>query len=286
MTLSTIYITKQNGERQLFDVTKLDASLERAGVASDERTTIIETVTPQMHDGMSTAEIYRLAFKELHGRARPAALGRYSLRRAVAELGPSGFAFEKFVAAIFIERGYSTCTDQHLQGHCVMHELDVVAWKDKELILVEAKFHNEYVVKSDLKVALYVKARFEDLQNQTFSYGGERKMTDGLLITNTKFTTEAVKYAACAGVRLIGWNYPHRDNLHDMIIETNLHPITSLTTLTHEEKQACLRAGVVLCREIAAISDLFRANGSSPEHVEEVMTEIDRLCGRSVNSHV
>ena len=53
---------------------------------------------------------------------------------------------------IFKAEGYTTIIDQLVQGKCVEHEVDVVAWMEKELIMVEAKFHTDFNLKSDLKI--------------------------------------------------------------------------------------------------------------------------------------
>ena len=125
------------------------------------------------------------------------------------ELGPSGFPFEQFVAEIFRSKGYETVTDQIVLGGCVEHEIDVVAWKKDELIMNEVKFHGDIGLKSDLKVVLYVHARFEDLAENVYEYGGKtHKLTGGWLITNTKFTVSAIKYAVCKKMNIVGWNYP------------------------------------------------------------------------------
>ena len=70
---------------------------------------------------------------------------------------------EKYIAKIFQAWGYETLTDQTILGNCVSHEIDIIAWNNEKLIMVEAKFHNELGTKSDVKIALYIKARFEDL---------------------------------------------------------------------------------------------------------------------------
>ena len=165
---------------------------------------ISDHIESELVDGMTTADIYRHAFDLLATGFRSAA-HKYSLRRAITDLGPAGYPFEKFVADLFRARGFEAVTDQIVRGKCVEHEVDVVAWKDKELVMVEAKFHNEPGIKSDLKVALYVKARTDDLSLSEFDFGGKtRKLTQGILVTNTKFTQKAIEYAACEGLRLVG----------------------------------------------------------------------------------
>ncbi len=227
MAEEDIFIVKSDGTRQPFEAKKLNASLAKAGASEEVREKIVRHIAGEVRNGMSTSDIYRHAFELLHKFEQPVAT-RYSLKRAVAKLGPTGFPFEHFISDIFQKKGFETMTDQIVKGHCTSHEMDVVAWNESALIMAEAKFHHEFGMKSDVKVALYIKARFDDLYSEKFSYGGkERTLTEGLLITNTNFTDKAIEYSACAGVRLIGWNYPEKGNLHDMIIESGVFPHSS-----------------------------------------------------------
>lgn len=219
-----IFVVKSDGTRQVFEERKLAESLLKAGAGGETREKIVRHIAGEVKDGMSTSDIYRHAFDLLHKFDQPI-VKRYSLKRAMAALGPTGFPFEHFIADIFKAQGFETTTDQIVQGKCTSHEMDVVAWKDDTLLMAEAKFHHEFGMKSDVKVALYVKARFDDLRSQKFSYGGkERALTKGLLITNTHFTDKAIEYSECAGASLIGWNYPAHGNLHDIIIESGVYP--------------------------------------------------------------
>ncbi|MEK7117523.1 MAG: ATP cone domain-containing protein, partial [Patescibacteria group bacterium] len=217
-----IEIIKANGEREAFDLQKLRNSLIRARATTSVADRIAEHIEQELKDGMTTRDIYRHAFEILERELKPVAL-RYSLRKAVMDLGPSGFPFEKFVAEIFKAKGFQTQTDVVMPGRCVSHEVDVVAWNENKLIIVEAKFHNMLGVKSDLKVALYVKARFDDLANTVFNYGKERKIDECWLVTNTKFSEQAITYAECKNMKLVGWNYPQKGNLQDLIEDAGLH---------------------------------------------------------------
>lgn len=224
MMSNEIFVVKADGTRQPFEASKLNTSLLKAGASQETREKIVRHIAGEIKDGMSTTDIYHHAFELLHKIEQPVAV-RYSLKRAVAELGPTGFPFEHFISDIFRKKGFETLTDQSVKGRCTEHEIDIVAWNAEKLIMAEAKFHHEFGMKSDVKVALYIKARFDDLYSQKFSYGGkERALDEGLLITNTNFTVKAIEYSACAGVRLIGWNYPDKGNLHDIIIESGVYP--------------------------------------------------------------
>lgn len=250
MERDPIYIVKADGSRELFDISKLEHSLKRAGADSKVTEGIVNELSDTLIDGSTTYDIYHQAFELLHSKDRPVAL-KYSLKRAIMEFGPSGFPFEKYVAEIFKYRGFETLTGQMVKGFCVEHEIDMIAWNDEKLIMAEAKFHNQLGIKSDLKVALYVKARFEDLSKVEFEfYGKKRKLDEGWLITNTKFSKTAIEYGQCQGLKMVGWNYPSDGSLHDMIIEEKLHPLTCLTTLSGQAKKELLDRGVVLCKTI------------------------------------
>lgn len=268
---------KSNGEREPFDALKLENSLLNAGVSPDSAQKIIKTVQSELVDGMTTAEIYRHAFFLLHRMEKTSAV-RYSMRRALSDLGPSGFPFEKFVAEIFKAQGYTIETDKMIKGYCAEHELDVIAYNDKKLIMTEVKFHNQNGIKTDLKVALYVKARFDDLRKMHFHYGGrDMVLSEGLLITNTKFTKSAISYAMCAGVGMIGWNYPTRGNLHDLIIQNKMHPITSLTTLSTDEKKYLINRGFVICSTVMDHLSVLDEGGFSQRRIGAIIDEIRAL---------
>jgi len=222
--VNEVFIVKANGEREPFQKEKLFESLRRSGADEESARRLAEHIEKEVRDGMRTSDIYEHAFSELR-RVEKAIAGRYSLRRALMDLGPTGFPFEQFVAEILRANGYETALNIIGRGKCVEHELDIVAWKAEETLTVEAKFHHQLGLKSDVKVALYVKARFDDLLGQPVSCNGtERRITGGRLITNTKFTDNAIRYAACAGLVLIGWNYPEKGNLHHLIEESGVYP--------------------------------------------------------------
>jgi hypothetical protein len=273
-----VTIIKADGEKEIFSGEKLFGSLTRAGAKSDIAHGIVSHIEREVRDGMTTHDIYKHAFYLLHRTEKPLAL-RYSLKRSVMEFGPSGFPFERFIGAIWKKKGYNVEFDKIVQGHCAEHEVDVIAYNDKSLTMMEVKFHNQYGVKSDLKVVLYVKARIDDLMNSAFRYGEkDRKLDEGILVTNTKFTTTAIRYAECQGLRIIGWNYPAKGNLEDLIYESGLHPITSLVSLTVTEKKNLMTNGIVLCNTLVEDQSALRAMGISEERIAEVQKETKALC--------
>lgn len=272
-----IIIVKADGKHESFDVEKLRFSLLHSGATPESTEQVIQHFLPRLHDGMSTSEIYKHAFSILREISAPVARS-YSLRRAVMDLGPSGFPFEDFIAEILRAKGFTCLTRQTVLGGCVPHEVDVVAYNDKKLIMVEAKFHNELGTKSDIKVALYIKARFDDIKENVFNYGKDnRKVTDAWLVTNTKFSSTAIHYGECHNMTLIGWNYPEKGSLQDMIESERLHPLTCLTSLSDSEKKKLLENGVVLCSNIKSDPEVLRKYLGQTFTIEPVIKEINEL---------
>lgn len=266
-------ITKSDGTKQLFEEEKLINSLNRVGASPETIDEIVEAVEREMKDGMTTQEIYARAFELLKKHSTHTAI-KYSIRRALFELGPDGFPFEKFVARIFKMWGYETVTDAMVMGVCVPHEMDVVAWKGDELAMVEAKFHNVFGLKSDLKVALYIKARFDDLSGNLFDYGGKkRKLTERWLITNTKFSEQAVHYGECQKINMIGWNYPAKNNLHQIIEQNGLHPITTIPSLGFQQRKDLIGRNILVCIDLINQPAILKEIGISGDLAEKILTE-------------
>lgn len=276
------WVVKTSGEREPFSLTKLRRSLTRSGADNETVEMVVSHIIPELHDGMKTSAIYKHAFSILKKKKYPVAI-RYSLRKAVLELGPSGFPFEKYVAEVLRGKGYSARTGVILPGFCVAHEVDVLMEKDNRHIFAECKFHNQQGIKTDVKVALYVHARFLDLQKAHDEAHKKHleevpKIHEGWLITNTKLTLDAIQYAQCAGLTIVGWDYPEQGNLQDLILETGVHPLTFLSTLSQKDKINLLEQGVVMCRELKKDSRPLKSIGLSDEQVKSVVNEIDKVC--------
>jgi len=276
-TTKPITILKANGEREIFDEEKLQSSLFHAGASEEAVEQVMSHILPELRNDMTTNDIYRHAFFVLQKISKPVARS-YSLRRAVMDLGPSGFPFEDFIAKVLEVKGYKCQTRQTVLGECVPHEVDVVAYNEKELIMIEAKFHNGLGTKSDLKVVLYIKARFDDLGGNVFDYGGtDRRITGCWLITNTKFSSTAIHYGICKNLTMIGWNYPEKGSLQDMIENEALHPITCLVSLSAADKKILLEKRIVLCSDIKKNPKLLNEFLGKNFNSEPVINEINEL---------
>lgn len=270
-------IVKGDGTREEFDVSKLTSSMERSGAPKELAKEVAEKVAGTVKDGMTTTEIYRNAYKLLHKEEKVTA-ARYSMRRAILDLGPTGYPFEDFVSEMMRLRGYNTQLRQVIKGKCTTHEVDVVFEKDGHTIGAELKFHNQPGFKTDLKTALYVEARYRDIVLGAEEGGKKCAIDEGCLITNTKFSRTAIEFSECAGINLIGWSYPHEGNLLEMIRETGVYPVTVLSSLSKKEKEHLLMDGVALCRTVAEDPDsLLRAGISKSKH-QQIIAESTAVC--------
>ncbi len=271
-----IWIQKASGELEPFSEDKLRRSLERAGASPAMVSQIVDHIKGELRDGMKTSEIYRHAHSFLVKKEPPAA-GRYSIKKAILELGPSGYPFERIVAELLRLEGYSVERGRIVEGRCVSHEIDVLAEKDGSRAIVECKFHNQPGYKSDVKVALYVQARFEDIKGQLLKRKQSIRPLAAWLVTNTKLSLDAIRYANCVGIKAIGWNYPEGKGLEELVQKSGLHPITSLKTLTTAQKRRLLARGTVLCREVHENKSILRSIGLKETAIVRVVTEINAL---------
>jgi len=277
MTPSTIYITKADGTREPFKEAKLRQSLKRAGATQQEIQNITSTISSLLADGDTTEIIYRKAFELLRGSVEPIA-ARYSLRRALFGLGPTGFPFEDYLARLFRHDGYKTKTRLIAKGNCGVHELDVVAYTPEDTVIVEAKFHQQPGIKTDLQVILYTHARFLDLKSKKAHPKDGTEIRRSMVVTNTKFTKAAIDYAECAGVSLISWDYPRKGNLHDWIEATGLYPVTVLSGLNGREKTSLMQSGAILCSDVVDNHALLSAIGIPKSKIQAVLEESVKIC--------
>ncbi len=265
----SVLITKNSGEQEAFDPHKLNTSLKRAGATEQVRNKVVSEIQKTLADGMTTQEIYQHAFELLQKENSHPTAARYSIKRAVLDLGPSGFPFERFMGEIFRAVGYKNVRiGVAMQGKCAPHEVDLVAKYNGKRVAAEIKFHNSLGIKTDLKVALYVRARFDDLSSQ---------VDEGWLITNTRFTRNAIRYGRCANMQMLGWDYPNGKGIEKLIDQAHVHPITALTTLTKKQKSNLLDGDIVLCRQVAGNEALLKHFGIH-ENLDTIMNEINGLC--------
>lgn len=276
--MAPVHVTKYSGETEEYDESKLRQSLRSAGADSVLIDYISGQIQDMLYEGISTQKIYKEAFRLLKSESQRSA-GRYKLKEALFELGPSGYPFERFIAELLNRLGYQTKVGVIVQGDCVSHEIDVIAQKDDSYLLVECKFHNRNENRCNVKVPLYIQSRFQDVKRNWSSLPGHKNKTHkGWVVTNTRFTSDAEKYGHCIGLELLSWDYPKNSGLKDLIGRMNLHPVTCLSSLTKEEKTRLLKHNIIFCRQLCEDKNRMKSAGINPRNVNSIAKEAEEIC--------
>lgn len=276
-----VLITKASGKKELFLKDKLTKSLLRAGASIELANIIANEIEQSVTEGMSTKLIYKKARRLLKKESMITA-GRFHLKSGIMELGPSGFPFEQFLSEILKQKGYAVTVGSIVEGKCVKHEVDVSAEKENQHFMIECKYHNSPGMVCDVKIPLYIQARFKDVEARwALMPGHATKFHQGWVVTNTRFTSDAVTYGICAGLNLVSLDFPTKGSLRDMIEETGLYPLTCLTTLTQQEKKALLAKKIVLCKEVCNHPSHLTDLHIPASRVKKIIEEGNQLCGKS-----
>ncbi len=275
-----IQIKKQSGEIVPFDKNSLHKSLINSGANLEDANQICDKITNEIYNGISTKELYEKAFGLLKN-LKSSFAARYSLKRALQDLGPEGFFFEKWVAKIFEVQGYDTITSQTLTGKSTInHEVDVIISNKTEDIVCECKFRNDIDAKISVTTPMYFLSRFIDLKDNSFTFFNRPfKPQKGYLITNAFFTTDSIAFAECYDISLISWNYPEDKSIKRLTDYHGLYPITCLTTLTKKEEQILLSKNCILVRELVKNPVLLDHFKFSAERKELILKEAEELLG-------
>ena len=273
-------IVKASGLPERFDIGKLAASLVRSGAPEDVAMDIAAKVEKEIPSDASTKAVFRMA-KRLLRRYNRASGMRYSIKNALYALGPAGYRFEKYIARILRAHGYSTSVDRIMQGYCVKHEVDVLAIKKKEHFVIECKYHIDGGTATDVKTALYVHSRFVDIKKacelKPKHPGGVHY---GMLVTNTRCTTDAIEYAECVGLRIMSWKYPEKESLERIIEDRRLYPATILHSARKRTLEALFSNNIILAQDVANMDEraLARRSGLDTATARVLKREAEELC--------
>lgn len=271
-----IQVIKRNGETAFFDAEKLKQALQNAGAGTSKQERIAKIVESKIYNGITTKQIYQIAFDLLKRESLKIA-GRYRLKNAIMELGPTGFPFEIFVGKLLETMGYDVETGVFVQGKCIQHEVDVIARKPGEMLMIECKFHGDNRTKSSVQVPLYIQSRYLDVKAAWEEQFGKDINYRGGVVTNTRFSEDAEKYGKCAGLLVISWDYPGEFGLKNMIDKSGLHPVTSLISLNKKDKQYLIEKGIVLCSQLKENKHLLRDLRMTEFQIEKVTREAENL---------
>ncbi|MFW5756738.1 MAG: ATP-binding protein [Tangfeifania sp.] len=271
-------IRKASGETEPFSQQKLEASLKRAGAGEETIAEIAGDIKSWLTDGESTKNIYTRAFRLLRQK-RSSLAARYKLKRAIMELGPSGYPFEHFIGQIMKNQGFEVLTGQVVEGHCITHEMDVIATKDSVQRLVECKFRNSQGNITSVQAPLYVRSRVDDIIKKRKTLPEFQGLDfQGWLVTNTRFSLDAIQYGACSGLNMLSWDYPRENGLKDLIERDRIFPVTTLVNLTKKQKVMLAQNGIVLCRQLLESPEEIDSLGLTSQQRRKLEEEQEELC--------
>jgi Holliday junction resolvasome RuvABC DNA-binding subunit len=263
-------IIKKFGEEEIFDEKKFCDSLMRIGIDEKTSTRICSNIYNKLPNVAKSKDVFRLTLNELKRISHHYAL-KYNLKKAIFDLGPSGYPFEKYFAKILSEYGYKTITNEIIEGKCLSYEVDIIAIKEFKYI-IECKFHNIDDVKSDLKQILYVYGRWIDIKEK-FEY------LKPWLVTNTKISSEAIKFAKCRNIKITAWRYPQDESLEKLIENKGLYPVTILLSANKSIIKQLINNNYILTNEIYRedIETISQNTGLDKKIIKRILEEIKFL---------
>lgn len=269
--LSNFHVKKYSGELEMFDPASLKNSLKKSGAKLEEVQRVYREIENKVYDGISTAELYELAFASLKNQ-RESYAARYSLKKALRDLGPDGYYFERWIARLFEENDFKAITSQTVQGHSVSHELDVVVMKGHTLLAIECKFRNDPEARISVTTPMYYLSRIKDIKGVSYNFFGQnREISDGLLVTNAYFTSDSIRFAEYHKLNLLSWDYPKNNAIKERVDSTGEYPITCLTTLSAQDKTTLLKhQNCILVKDILrnpSVLEKIQVNSSKKKRI-------------------
>jgi hypothetical protein len=179
------------------------------------------------------------------------------------------------VSSVLERDAYKTTVGEIIHGKCVSHEIDVLAKKDDKYIAIECKFHSDDNYICNIKVPLYIHSRYRDLKK---NWNRSTPLKEVWIVTNTRFSADAIDYAQCNDIKLLSWNYPKDNGLKVRLSKHGFYPITVLTLLTKHEKQELLKQSVILCSELLQNHYVLNKIGVHEKRKKKILLEIKELC--------
>lgn len=272
-----IQVKKHSGELVPFEPKKLRHSLSKSEASEEEVDKVFERIQPRLYNGITTRELYELAFDLLKNH-RDSYAARYSLKKALRDLGPEGFYFEKWIGKLFANAGYQTITGKTVQGHAVTHEIDVIATKNEMMLAIECKFRNDVDAKISVTTPMYFISRVKDIKGLSFSFfETPQEFTDGWLVTNAYLTSDSIRFGEYYNLNMLAWDYPPQNNIKNQVDNLALYPVTCLTNLNSMEKSTLLKNGCILVKDLVENPEYLAYIQTAKHQKKRILIEAQEL---------
>ncbi|MCD6371378.1 MAG: restriction endonuclease [Candidatus Aenigmarchaeota archaeon] len=275
----TLFVTKADGSKQSFDKSKIIKTCLRLKASREIAKKIANKIEREAYDGISTRKIIKLVYKYL-SEYKPELKHTIDLRESISTLR-SKPDFEIFVSQILKSLGYTTIMNQVVPGKCVEHEVDIIAIKGKEIIYVEVKHHVNPHTYTGLRIFLEVWSAFEDLKDGFKLGNHEFNFSKALVVSNTKISSHAERYARCKGIAYLGWKYPKNQGLERLIERNKLYPLTFLKGLEEKELEKLGDIGIVTLKQFIQIPSekISKLTRIKRKRIEEIENKVRKVLG-------
>jgi hypothetical protein len=271
MVPRNFFIYKADGRKVRFNPNKILSTCIRAGASQKTAQRILKKVRSDVYHNMGTSDIYKLVLQAISEEKDELGLHqRYRLKEAIMQLGPSGFAFENYVADLLKYYDLQVSGIRvKISGQCALHEIDLIGISNSKQFMIECK-HNSYRgTYVGLKVALYTHARFLDTSPK---FSGE------IIFCNTKISENAKQYAKCIGQQVFSWRYPSEKSLEKIIEQNKLYPITILN-LSPKELEIFFGIGMMIAKDLLEYdeSKLSKKTSLSVKRIHNLQTLVKKI---------
>ena len=243
-----VNVLKFDGTKQPFDRNKVYNTCIRMRATPQQARDVTDKVAGKVYEGISTKKVLQLIFACLQ-EVMPETKQKIDLREAIS-LMRSKPDFERFIQLLLEAEGYEIEANRIVEGKCVDHEIDAVARKSGETTYVEVKHHIQFHTFTGLDVFLIARATFEDLKGGGQEGKNDYDFSRALVVTNTKMSEHAMRYADCRGISYIAWRDPPGRGLEEIIERNNFYPITMLRGIDSKTMTKLGDAGIVVLKQL------------------------------------
>jgi len=272
-----IRVRKADGRLEPYDGSKIMRTALYLGLDREDAERIEREVLEKAYDGIPTSEILAM-IRDLAEEIRPELSQARDIREAISAMRPKP-DFEDYARIVLREAGYLVEPGRLLEGRCVSHEIDGIAFKGDEVFVVEVKHHFNHHAYTGLGTVLELWAALEDLREGYKLGFHPYAFTSAILVCNTKISQHAEQYARCKGIMYMGWRYPRAFALSDIVSSKKIYPITMIKSLSAEAVAKLGDRGIVTLNQLLRLKadEIASIMGASLEEAERLREIAEKI---------
>ncbi|MEM1655597.1 MAG: restriction endonuclease [Nitrososphaerota archaeon] len=272
-----IRVRKADGRLEPYDGSKIMRTALYLGLDREDAERIEREVLEKAYDGIPTSEILAM-IRDLAEEIRPELSQARDIREAISAMRPKP-DFEDYARIVLREAGYLVEPGRLLEGRCVSHEIDGIAFKGDEVFVVEVKHHFNQHAYTGLGTVLELWAALEDLREGYRLGFHPYAFTSAILVCNTKISQHAEQYARCKGIMYMGWRYPRAFALSDIVSSKKIYPITMIKSLSAEAVAKLGDRGIVTLNQLLRLKadEIASIMGASLEEADRLREIAEKI---------